>query len=902
MLLGTQFDITADNENNLWIATSSGLYKVDLTGNIILDVTPFNKVNNLNRNWDNAAIDLLVDRNQNIWVGTSRNGVYLFDSKLQKFEQVSLPVASNFFMGFYEDNSGLIWVGSSRGVIKYDSDRKPFVTYTLPDKGEENNKQVIYSFAASQVHKNNVWLSTVKGIYLFNYESNTLMKASLKDKKLAQFDETEIFKVLEFNNTLWIATVSSGLYSYNFNSGEINNYRHKVYDNTTLFNNVVHNLGTDKNENLWVATHEGLNLLKKDENKFLPIPSFLNRQYDEKLLSRLKIMREKKNPTSSIIKVGDYADLTKEFVLRNDSKVMIYSMGEGAAQWDMVDYGWLESENGDTLWTGGEFKNSFHASGGTKNRIKIGAMKLKAGRYKLRYKSDDSHSVESYNDIPPQDSLYWGTQIFSLTDDDFNSINDLVKSSDERTYLTGEDVKIIFCDSKNGIWVGTDDGFSHIDSNLVIENYIHNNSNANSLSNNLVRDIKEDNNGNIWIATADGLNKFDIVNNKFSVIRENDGLPSSNISSIEIDNEGDLWISSLKGISKIELNEKGDLQIVVNYDVKDGLQGYEFIQSSSFKDESGKLYFGGVDGFNAFYPGSSNKTPPFLSIQDIRISNKSIKKCDDFGPSDLNLLSELSLSHDQNDLSFEFASIHFSRPDKNRLMYKLDGVDDEWQVGDRRFASYTNLNPGDYTFHLKGSNGDGIWNKNIRSINIHISPAWYNNWTAYSIYGFIFLGLLFSVRKFEMRRQQKNTQIKESQLRIEAAEAKAEVAETKALIVQAENERKSKELEEARNLQLSMLPRDLPQLPNLDIAVYMKTATEVGGDYYDFHIGLDGTLTVVLGDATGHGMKAGTMVTTTKSLFNVLAPNPNIVDTFHEMTRCLKANANGKTFNVYDYA
>ncbi|MCB9211281.1 MAG: SpoIIE family protein phosphatase [Ignavibacteriales bacterium] len=888
LLLGTQFDITADNENNLWIATSFGLSKINIVESKIIDVTPFNKANNLNRNWDNAAIDLLVDSNQNIWVGTSRNGAYLFDSKLQKFEKILFPVTSNFFMGFYEDNSGLIWVGSSRGVIKYDSDRKPFVTYTLPDKGEENNKQLIYSFAASKVHKNNVWLSTVKGIYLFNYQSNELMKASLKDRKLAQFDETEIFKVLEFNNTLWIATVGSGLYSYNINSGEIYNYRHKVYDNTTLFNNIVHNLGTDKNENLWVATHEGLSLLKNKDNKFIPIPSFFNRQYDENLLSSLKIMRENKNPTSSIIKVGDYADLSKEFVLRNDSKVMIYSMGEGLAQWDMVDYGWLESENGDILWTGGEFKNSFHASGALKNRIKIGALNLKAGRYKLRYKSDDSHSVESYNTLPPQDSSYWGTQIFTLTDDDFNAINNLVKTSDDKTYLTGEDTKVIFCDSKNGIWVGTDDGFSHVDSNLVIENYIQVNANSNSLSNNLVRDIKEDNNGNIWIATADGLNKFDIVNNKFSVIRENDGLPSSNISSIEIDNEGDLWISSLKGISKIELNEKGDLQIVVNYDVKDGLQGYEFIQSSSFKDESGKLYFGGVDGFNAFYPGSSNRTPPFLSIQDIRISNKSIKKRDDFGTSDLNQLSELSLSHDQNDLSFEFASIHFSRPDKNRLMYKLDGVDEDWQVGDRRFASYTNLNPGDYTFHLKGSNGDGIWNKNIRSINIHISPPWYNNWTAYSIYAALFFGFLYGVRKFEMGRQQKNAQIQESRLKIEAAEAKAEVAETKALIVQAENERKSKELEEARMLQLSMLPRELPQLPNLDIAVYMKTATEVGGDYYDFHIGLDGTLTVVLGDATGHGMKAGTMVTTTKSLFNVLAPNPNIVETFHEMTRCLK--------------
>jgi serine phosphatase RsbU (regulator of sigma subunit) len=105
---------------------------------------------------------------------------------------------------------------------------------------------------------------------------------------------------------------------------------------------------------------------------------------------------------------------------------------------------------------------------------------------------------------------------------------------------------------------------------------------------------------------------------------------------------------------------------------------------------------------------------------------------------------------------------------------------------------------------------------------------------------------------------------------------------------EAENERKSKELEEARQLQLSMLPKVLPQLPHLDIAVYMQTATEVGGDYYDFHVGLDGTLTVVIGDATGHGLKAGTMVTAAKSLFNSHAANPDILFTFNEITRCIK--------------
>jgi serine phosphatase RsbU (regulator of sigma subunit) len=123
---------------------------------------------------------------------------------------------------------------------------------------------------------------------------------------------------------------------------------------------------------------------------------------------------------------------------------------------------------------------------------------------------------------------------------------------------------------------------------------------------------------------------------------------------------------------------------------------------------------------------------------------------------------------------------------------------------------------------------------------------------------------------------------------IEELEQKRNAVEEQAKIIQLENERKTVELEEARELQLSMLPKELPQLPNLNIAVYMKTATEVGGDYYDFHVGDDGTLTAVVGDATGHGMKAGTMVTITKSLFDNLAANENILESLATISRIIK--------------
>ena len=252
---------------------------------------------------------------------------------------------------------------------------------------------------------------------------------------------------------------------------------------------------------------------------------------------------------------------------------------------------------------------------------------------------------------------------------------------------------------------------------------------------------------------------------------------------------------------------------------------------------------------------------------------------------DLNDTKELTLDYSQNDISFQFSPIHYSRPERNLIAYKLDGFNKDWVYSKLHFASFTNLDPGEYTFRLKAANGDGVWSDEEKEIHIEVLPPYWRTTFAYIGYGVLFLGLVFGIDRVQRRRittkERNASAIKEAELRAAAAEAQSK-------IIQAENERKTEELEEARQLQLSMLPKELPQLPYLDIAVYMKTATEVGGDYYDFNVSIDGTLTIVLGDATGHGMRAGTMVTSAKSLFNSYAENPDILFTFREMTRCLK--------------
>jgi len=889
--LNRQFEMIEDSEGNILAASFRGLYKVNPVELSLTDITPFEKIGGADAAFRNAVVGVYIDRNENLWIGTATHGIYVYHTSLNKYQHI-INTSSPHWYGapIYEDKFGVVWISSAIGIFKYDFDKKPFELIKPADYVDAENEPVILSFSNSDKLKRKLWLGSSGGLFQYDMDKNIIVTNSQLLNKINNLYQSGISSLTEKGNQLWIGTFNSGLFSLDIPNNNIKNYSAHFYDNTSINNNYIYSLLNTGDGNIWVGTDFGINIIDENSNVVNSVPSFMSRKYNLDLKNLLSDLHSNSQPLSSILGVGDYQDMAKDFVLTKDENVIISSIGEGLDQWNMVDYGWIESSDGDTLWSAADFYSTFHAGGGAKNRIKMGMMKLKKGRYRLRYVSDDSHSVESYNDKPPQDSLNWGIVMFSLDDQSFSKYEAILNRDHSTSHLNGESIRILTLASDNSIWAGTNVGVSKINpETFEVTNYRHDGKNANSLSNDRINGIREDLNGNIWIATTDGLNKYDPRTDSFTILREKDGLPSNHIRAIEIDDSGDIWVGSLNGISKIEISANITNPVIINYDVNDGLQGYEFFSFASLKDSDGRLYFSGRDGFNRFLPGQSNNTLPFVAINNIMISNKPINEIDDqLTDTHINDISELTLSYDKNDLSFEFASIHYSRPDKNRVMYKMEGVDTEWQQGTRRFATYTNLDPGDYKFLIKGSNGDGIWNETAKAIIIHISPPWYNNWVAYTVYAFLFAGLLFSVRRVELSRRTRLAQLKETRFRAQAAELKAKAAEAENKLLEAEFNQKKKELEEARDLQLSMLPRELPQLPNLDIAVYMKTATEVGGDYYDFHVGMDGALTVVLGDATGHGMKAGTMVTTTKSLFNVLAPNPDIVATFHEMTRCLK--------------
>ncbi|MBS4035204.1 MAG: SpoIIE family protein phosphatase [Ignavibacterium sp.] len=341
-----------------------------------------------------------------------------------------------------------------------------------------------------------------------------------------------------------------------------------------------------------------------------------------------------------------------------------------------------------------------------------------------------------------------------------------------------------------------------------------------------------------------GLVIFDGINLNFYTPR-NSIIPTD-IHNPTVDYKGNLFFGSQSGSVRIR-GEKVDLY----YDDERITAGGS---ATSVMDMNGNLL--------KFYIGVG-------ILVEKNISQKASLKITSISVNDIayhySFKDEFSSS--ENSILFNYAVLNFSNLVQTKYEHMLEGYDTEWsRESNLSFTEYQNLPAGKYNFRVRATIGSGD-KTDEAGFAFVINPPFWKTWWAYALYLFGFVSLLGGVRKVELDRRREKENKK---------------------LLQLENDRKTKELEEARQLQLSMLPKELPELPNLDIAVYMKTATEVGGDYYDFNIDTDGTLTVAIGDATGHGMRAGTIVTSAKSLFNSYAANPDILFTFREMTRCIK--------------
>jgi signal transduction histidine kinase len=239
---------------------------------------------------------------------------------------------------------------------------------------------------------------------------------------------------------------------------------------------------------------------------------------------------------------------------------------------------------------------------------------------------------------------------------------------------------------------------------------------------------------------------------KFQRFLVKNGLPNNVVYGILPDDNGNLWMSTNNGLSCFDPGS----QKFRNFDVKDGLQSNEFNHDAFVKDEQGRMYFGGVNGFNYFDPKdvSINPNVPNVVITDLKINNKSVSDIREYAlvSKAVYLNEKIRIPYDQNMIIFEFAALDFSAPMKNQYQYKLEGFNDNWiNSYNTHTATYTNLDPGTYVFRVKGSNKDGIWNEDGAALTITILPPWYGTWWFRTLMVLTFLLAVYAIYRYRLQ-------------------------------------------------------------------------------------------------------------------------------------------------------
>ncbi len=886
-----------DRNGYLWIVTVSGIYKYNSESNRMSVVNKFSKTVN-----SAPLLGIAEDKNGNLWTGYASAGLFKFDGISNNFKSINyngLPSSTDDettgISSLCFDNSGVMWIGTmGQGIFKYDPTGEPFTNFNY-DRQNKNSLSGdhVSAIYQSRINKDLIYVGTQgAGIDKFYPAQNKFDRINFKSGK----DNTGI-SVNSFseskNGSLYIGTEGSGLFKYTA-GGELKLVEQNNPASTqSLSSNFINVLEQDPKGQIWIGTNFGLDVYNPATNKIDRISDHLTREYPPELMNLIRSKENTVNVVQSILKVGNNQNRTKELSIAEPGNYLCVSVGEGGLLFSLPnnsDFGWIENEKGDTVWSAESSYSTYYLGGSIKNVISADIVKLLPGKYKLRYVTDDSHAYGQWNATPPADSTLWGIEVLKLNGSELHTAESILSRLKDQPLTSGWNIQSIHIDFNGIVWIGTNNnGLTEYNPGTEKTKYFKSDpKNHASLSSNSIRDIYQDDNGILWLATQMGLDKFDPVKETFTTYTERDGLATNNLTSVLGDGSGNLWISTLNGISRMTIDKSAGKVSFVNFDTRDGLGGTTFhYPRAAVKGSDGKIYFGCDQGLTGFSPGSFNNSPPIVQITDIKLSNVSVTSMGKDDPLNAPVMStkEVTLNSSQNNISFEFAALHYSQPEKNEYSHILEGYDKTWNHDNRRFASYTNLDPGKYVFKVRASNSDGVWNNKGASITILILPPWWKTGWAYAGYILLFAGLIFSIDRFQRKRlltkERARQKINEMELRAKAAEAESRALEL-------ENKRKTKELEEARQLQLSMLPKKIPNLPHLDIAVYMKTATEVGGDYYDFHLHTDGTLTVILGDATGHGMQSGMMVSIMKSLFMSDRTNKELKQFFENAGAAIK--------------
>ena len=871
--------ILQDSRDFLWVATQDGLNRYDGYDFKTYKHNPANQ-NSISNNFINHLIE---DKRGNLWIATNK-GLNKFNPLTENFttfyQSDTNSIPQNQVFHLYEDSEGFIWIKTLHYLSRYNPENgvfenfKHFNDYFNFHDGSNN-------YDIFEDDSERLWVGTKDGLNVFDRELEIFKRYYHKESNPSSISNNSIKDIFQDKNgNIWIAT-ANGLNKYLPGEDSFKRYYIEETIEGPIGNNTINCIIQDEKKIIWVGTDGGFYRFIPKKEKFIHANNLVT-QSNRLLNAQIRTIEQGR---PKIIWIGTLQGMVKiqknlkEFELYNQNssgnplfgdnliasiyynsktnELWVGTWNDGLYIYDtqLGSVRRIDAQSG--LIPGNDVHSIFSDS---KKRLWLGTQ-----NGVVIYSFDNKNFIDLSQKIRGVSSVFDDNRIYDIAEDTngniwFGTRNGLHKydgkeiasyyhTSYDSNSLTSSFVYDVLVDRDNQIWIATNKGLNKYDKSK--DSFIHYKRQKmtcqNCLINNEVLALHEDSRGYLWIGTVSGLSRFDKSTDEFLSYTEQDGLSNNLIYAIEEDDNGNLWISTNLGISRFDPDNKE----FTNYGPSDGLQDYEFNHLASYEAEDGQMFFGGISGLNSFYPDSIKKSNhiPKICITSIEIlTDKARREYDLIGK------DSITISHNNNMVTIEFTALDFAEPEKNEFAYMLKNVDDEWvNIGKRRYATFSNLASGEYTFIVKGSNNDGVWNEEGAGLDLIVeTPLWKNDffYIIYVLTGIIIILLIFRWRTRNLR--QSNQQLKEREvIAKQIAKQKEELS--------IKNKNITDSLIYAKRIQEALLPSDYTFKSHLtDSFIFYKPKDIVSGDFYWINE-KDDKIFVAVVDCTGHGVPGAFM-------------------------------------------
>lgn len=702
-------DVQRGIDHNYWFVLSNGLLMHDRqtnsnyrifhrqgdTTSIVADTVTSFSCDKAGRNW-------LIHRNgilENVTVDTAGGRVVYRNDYLYRRNH-----GLDFDYRIVADADGDVWVyvaNDNQGVYFFSTREKTFHVYNSKSPDIRLNTDIIGGLV--QDNKGLIWVGTDHGgINLIDKKKRTVTYLYHRDegeKSLSQNSISTLYR--DDQGTIWIGTYKRGVSYYHESIFQFPVYKHYTLDPSSLPYGDVNRFVEDEAGNLWIGTNGG-GLI-----------------YFERKTGRFKQYKNNPNDPFSLS-----SDVIVSLCIDHEKKLWIGTYYGGLNVFDGKRFTRYNYDPFDSKSLSG--RSVWEIYEDSKNNLWIG-------------------------------TLEGGVNIFNRVENSFKRLKVGGENAIQSTYIAS-----IMEDSRGNMWFGTGNGIDVLSAETGKFKHYGADANANALNDPGILDMKEDSKGRIWIATMRGLNVFDPESNTFKSFTEKHRLPHNTILTILEDNNHAIWLSSPAGLSQLIFsNDTLKNAEVRNYTEDDGLQGKQFNENAAYKTNGGELIFGGPNGFNIFNPNTLTSDELNLKVVfvDFQLFQESVGIGESIDgrvilPRSITETKNIILPPGQNFFSVEFTSLNYFHPEKTEFRYKLDGLHTDWLPADKnsRKISFTGINPGDYTLRVKAfNNGQAMSDETVLAISI-LPPFWKTR-TAFILYLFILIVILYLARKLIQQRE-----------------------------------------------------------------------------------------------------------------------------------------------------